>query len=73
MLVTTLHLYTPLNKAFNMVETNCIEANSMYTERVMKVRIPIESSEDPLKIFEETRRKFVKKLTMKDIEMLLDE
>jgi hypothetical protein len=56
-----------------MVETNSIEANSMYTERVMKVRIPIESSEDPLKIFEETRRKYGKKLTMKDIDKLLED
>ena len=56
-----------------MVETNNIEANTMYTERVMKVRIPIESSEDPLKIFEESRKKYGKKLTMNDIEKLLED
>jgi hypothetical protein len=56
-----------------MVEENGIVASTMYTERVMKVRIPIESEEDPLKIFEETRKRFGRKMTMKDIEKLLED
>jgi hypothetical protein len=56
-----------------MVEENGIGASAMYTERVMKVRIPIGSREDPLKIFEETRKKYRRKITMKEIEKLLQD
>ena len=45
----------------------------MHSERVMKVRIPIESGEDPLKIFERIRKKHGRKMTMKDIEELLSD
>ena len=44
-----------------------------YAERVIKVQIPIESDEDPLKIFEEVSKKFGRKLTMDDIEKTLEE
>ena len=44
----------------------------MYVERVMKVRIAIESDEDPLKIFEELRKKHGKKMTMDEVESLLE-
>ena len=56
-----------------MVEENGIEASVMHSERVMKVRIPIESGEDPLKIFERIRKKHGRKMTMKDIEELLSD
>jgi len=56
-----------------MVEENGIGASAMYTERVMKVRIPIEARGDPLKIFEETRKKYRRKINMKDIDKLLQD
>jgi hypothetical protein len=56
-----------------MIEANGIVASAMYTERVMKVRIPVESEEDPLKIFAETRKKFGRKLTIKGIDKLLED
>ncbi len=50
-----------------------MDAMVKYAERVIKVRIPIESEEDPLKIFEEISRKFGRKLTMAEIEKTLEE
>lgn len=56
-----------------MDEENGIATSAMYTKRVMKVRIPIESEDDPLKIFAETRKKFGRKMTIKKIERLLED
>jgi hypothetical protein len=44
-----------------------------YAERVIKVRIPIEPEEDLIKLFEETAKKYGRKLTMADIEKVLEE
>jgi hypothetical protein len=38
-----------------------------YAERLIKVRIPVHSEEDLLKLCEETSRKYGRKLTMDDI------
>ncbi len=56
-----------------MSEGNGTDAMARYAERVIKVRIPIESDEDPLKIFEELSQKHGRKLTMEEIERTLEE
>jgi len=54
-----------------MPEENGTDIMSKHAERIIKVRIPLESDEDPLEIFEEMRKKHGKKMTMDDIERLL--
>jgi len=44
-----------------------------YNERMIKVRVPIQPEEDLLKLLEETTRKFGRKLTMADINKVLEE
>jgi len=56
-----------------MSQDNGTDAMVRYAERVIKVQIPIESDEDPLKIFEEVSKKFGRKLTMEEIEKTLEE
>ena len=56
-----------------MSQDNGTDTMVRYAERVIKVRIPIESDEDPLKIFEEVSKKFGRKLTMAEIEKTLEE
>lgn len=67
-------VYIPLSiKIIIMPETNGIDAMAKYAERIIKVRVPIESDEDPLKIFEEISRKHGRKLTMEEIERTLED
>jgi len=44
-----------------------------YTERMIKVRVPIQPEEDLIKLLEETTKKFGRKLSMADIENVLEE
>jgi hypothetical protein len=54
-----------------MPHNNGIGVSRKRPERAKKVRAPNHAKEDPLKIFEEIRQKYGRKMTMKDIEELL--
>jgi hypothetical protein len=56
-----------------MSENNGNGAMTKYTERMIKVRVPIQPEEDLMKLLEETTKKFGRKLSMADIENVLDE
>jgi len=56
-----------------MAENNGNGAMTKYNERMIKVRVPIQPEEDLLKLLEETTRKFGRKLTMADINKVLEE
>jgi hypothetical protein len=56
-----------------MSENNGNGAMTKYTERMIKVRVPIQPEEDLIKLLEETTKKFGRKLSMADIENVLEE
>jgi len=73
MVPTKRDLYNILNRNLNMSETDAKGGMSKYSERVIKVRIPLQSDEDLNTLLEETTRKFGRKLKMADIETVLKE
>lgn len=72
MVRTTRGLYSSRNKTINMSENNGNGAMTKYAERTINVRVPIQAEEDLLKILEETTKRFGRKMSMADIEKVLE-
>jgi hypothetical protein len=55
-----------------MSENNGNGAMTKYAERTIKVRVPVQAEEDLMKILEETTRRFGRRMSIGDIEKILE-